>query len=64
MLSNIIRGIVDSNSTCKDFVADSILRSNLKVVVVDKWALITFEYRLFRAVLKRRGLEWWCMNLY
>ena len=62
--SNIIRAIVDSNTTRKDFVADSIIRKNPKVVgvyrLVMKAGSDNFRASAIQGVMKRikaKGIE-------
>jgi UDPglucose 6-dehydrogenase len=62
--SNMIRAIVDSNSTRKDFIADSIIRKNPKVVgiyrLVMKTASDNFRASAIQGVMKRikaKGIE-------
>ena len=62
--SNIIRAIVDSNTTRKDFIADSIIRKNPKVVgiyrLVMKSGSDTFRASAIQGVMKRikaKGIE-------
>jgi len=62
--NNIIRAIVDSNTTRKDFVADSILRRNPKVVGIYRLVMKTgsdnFRASAIQGVMKRikaKGIE-------
>ena len=62
--SNIIRAIVDSNTTRKDFIADSIIRKNPKVVgiyrLVMKSGSDNFRASAIQGVMKRikaKGIE-------
>lgn len=62
--SNIIRAIVDANSTRKDFVADSVIRKNPKVVgiyrLVMKSGSDNFRASAIQGIMKRikaKGIE-------
>lgn len=62
--SNIIRAIVDANSTRKDFIADSILRRNPKIVgiyrLVMKAGSDNFRSSAIQGIMKRikaKGIE-------
>ncbi len=62
--SNIIRAIVDANSTRKDFIADSVIRKNPKVVgiyrLVMKSGSDNFRASAIQGVMKRikaKGIE-------
>ncbi|HBS42767.1 MAG TPA: UDP-glucose 6-dehydrogenase, partial [Oceanospirillales bacterium] len=62
--SNIIRAIVDANSTRKDFIADSIIRKNPKVVgiyrLVMKSGSDNFRASAVQGIMKRikaKGIE-------
>ena len=62
--SNIVRAIVDANSTRKDFIADSVIRKNPKVVgiyrLVMKSGSDNFRASAIQGVMKRikaKGIE-------
>ena len=62
--SNIVRAIVDANSTRKDFIADSVIRKNPKVVgiyrLVMKSGSDNFRSSAIQGVMKRikaKGIE-------
>jgi UDPglucose 6-dehydrogenase len=62
--NNLIRAIVDANSTRKDFVADSILRKNPKVVGIYRLVMKTgsdnFRSSAIQGIMKRikaKGIE-------
>ena len=64
MPNNIIRAIVDANTTRKDFIADSIIRRNPKVVgiyrLVMKSGSDNFRASAIQGVMKRikaKGIE-------
>ena len=64
MPSNLIRAIVDSNTTRKDFIADSILKRNPKIVgvyrLVMKAGSDNFRQSAIQGVMKRikaKGVE-------
>ena len=64
MPNNIIRSIVDSNSTRKDFIADSIIKRNPKVVgvyrLIMKSGSDNFRSSSIQGIMKRikaKGIE-------